>query len=414
MKLAIPTAVLTMALGLTACSSNSSGSGPEESTPREGISTPADNRPTPTKSEIVVGTLAAASGFGGGSISGNLDVADAWAKWVNDNGGINGHPVRVVTLDTQANPTRALSLATQMIQKQKIVASIASFDGPTEPIWVKAFADAKIPMIGSFINDEFPDGSPYWYPLTTGGNVGKSLGIYVQGKLGATKVGALVCQESSSCAEAGEAYAAEADRLGLSWAGTIQIAASAPNYYAACVSMKEKNPDVLVLGLSAEVGRRVAEDCAKQGFHPAIGLYSNTVHGPDLRPVAATGVKYQGYLIGFPWWTDNPAAQDYKDVMAQYGKDHKYVEQPLQSAAWTAFELFRKQMTEVEADTVTSQDVVTAMQKVKDEDLGGLLPEKVTFSATHPGKLLRCGWTFQLESATWSGGDRICLDEAGS
>lgn len=361
------------------------------------------------KSTILIGQIVGASGFNADSQGPSIDVAQAWAKWVNSSGGINGHPVEVISLDTKATATVGASDAAQLISK-KVVAVAGSNDGLTEASWTPALAEAKIPVIGTYISNPFGTGSnPYWFPLTTGGSVGQSLAVDVAKEQGATKFGSVLCQEATGCQTAGKIFEAEADKIGLASGGYVQVAASAPNYNAACLTLKEKGVDFVQLGLSAEVAHRVVDDCLKQGFKPTYGVYGSPVNGADLVPLSKEGVTIAGFTSGFPWFSDLAGAKQYRDVMTQLGKNHTYPINGNQPNTWASLELVRKVLTTVSAANPTSADVYEALLNVKDEDLGGLLPEKVTFSADKPNALLNCAWSFKLVDGNFTGGKSVCV-----
>lgn len=396
-----------IAATVTACSS--SGAGDSETEPGGGTS--ASNL---TKSPIVIGQIVGATGFNSESQAPSIDTAQAWAKWVNDNGGIQGHPIEVVSIDDKSTATTAATSASQLISK-KVVAVVGSVDGLTEPAWAPSLAAAKIPIIGFFVSDPFDGkGNPYWFPTTILGADQQALAVDAAKKFGATKFAAVVCQESTGCQTAGQVFATEAAHISLSNAGFVQVSASAPNYNAACLTLKEKGADYLQLGLSAEVARRVVADCTTQGFKPkSYGLYAGPVNGPDIVPLSKNGTTFSGFIGSFPWWSKLPAAQQYRDVMTEYTSKHSWTENPNQTSTWSALELFRKAMA-APPENVTAQDVLTAMNQIHDEDLDGLLAQKVSYSASTPTVPPTCAFTFQLTGGEFQGGDTICLAKQDS
>jgi branched-chain amino acid transport system substrate-binding protein len=60
----------------------------------------------------------------------NVDIAKAWEAWVNnDQGGINGHPVRIIQGDTRDDPAAATTVANKMINEDKVIAEVGGGDG---------------------------------------------------------------------------------------------------------------------------------------------------------------------------------------------------------------------------------------------------------------------------------------------
>jgi branched-chain amino acid transport system substrate-binding protein len=213
-----------------------------------------------------------------------------------------------------------------------------------------------------------------------------------------------LCSESPNCANANKVWSAEAARVGLDYGGYVQVAAAAPDYTAACLSLMQRGVDWVDLGLFPQVAVRVVADCAQQGYHPH---YMGTGAGVDsqLIPASQAGMTYTGIMQGFPWWLTTPAVQQYQQVMATYSDEKKVNPNPTTSATWEALELFRKAMAHA-GDSPTSQDVMTAMDSLKNETLGGLLPQPTTFTAGAISTPMKCGWVITLENGTFKGGDK--------
>jgi len=72
------------AMALAACGSSSGSAGSESSASGK-----------PTGEEIRIGTVGGYSGPNAANVAGSKETIEAWAKWVNDNGGLAGHPVKV-------------------------------------------------------------------------------------------------------------------------------------------------------------------------------------------------------------------------------------------------------------------------------------------------------------------------------
>src|SRR6476646_3726023 len=53
-------------------------------------------------------------------------VADAYFKCVNDNGGINGHPISYTLYNEQLNPAQEASLARKLVESDKVVGIVGN------------------------------------------------------------------------------------------------------------------------------------------------------------------------------------------------------------------------------------------------------------------------------------------------
>ena len=53
-------------------------------------------------------------------------IADAYFKCVNDNGGINGRPIKYILYNEQLNPTQQASLAKKLVESDKVVGIVGN------------------------------------------------------------------------------------------------------------------------------------------------------------------------------------------------------------------------------------------------------------------------------------------------
>ena len=80
---------------------------------------------------IKVGVICTCSGGGGFGVvlEPGLRVYKAWASSVNAAGGINGHPVQLITKDDAGNPSKAQAAATELVSAHVVaVADISLLD----------------------------------------------------------------------------------------------------------------------------------------------------------------------------------------------------------------------------------------------------------------------------------------------
>jgi branched-chain amino acid transport system substrate-binding protein len=394
-------ALVAVGVLLTACSS---GGKNDADTATTGATRPA-------KSTIVIGQVVSITGANSAAAAASADVAQAWQKWVNnDLGGINGHPVKVITKDTKGDSATTATTAAAMINDDKIIAQVGGYDTSTDAVWAKAFADANIPVVGGNIINPVARSSPQIFSIVAPAAISSQLMVDAAKAVSAKKFGVALCSELPSCLAAQKVYQGRAQQLGVDFAGIVQVGAADPNYTAACLTLRSKGTDFLTLGLTNAVAVRLVKDCAKQGYKPDYyGAPSGSFDGARLVPISKTGVKFAGAIGGFPWWLDAPAIKQYRDVMAKYGDNHAVTENQGQSITWASFELFRKAMANA-GDNPTAADVTAAMDKISNDDLGGLLPQKLTFTAGQPSKAVQCIWFGLLAEGKFSGGTPHCLD----
>src|SRR5262245_492290 len=78
----------------------------------------------PSETPITVGFICSCTGPLAKSIGRSEEVIQAWAKYTNANGGLNGHPVKVITADDGQNPAQALKAVKKLVEQDKVMAIV--------------------------------------------------------------------------------------------------------------------------------------------------------------------------------------------------------------------------------------------------------------------------------------------------
>lgn len=368
-------ALVVGALALTACGSGSSGGS------GSGSGEPAG---TPVKIGVAVpltGDIAKAS-------EAMVGVTEAWAEWVNANGGIGGHPVQILTEDSKASGQVLLAVMKRFVEDEK-VAAVMMTDSTAEGAVGDYLAQQNVPVIGSAGFDvrlwsKLPNffSSSTTFPSTLAGQAA------VAKSVGASKFGVVVCAEVPACKEAEKVFQPLVEQAGLSYTGLATVASADANYTAACLSLMNQGADFISINLKPAIAVRVMADCRQQGYTGYFGRNSNgfSQASDETVPDTKSGIN----LNGFPWWADAPAAKNFRDVMEKYGEDVDYRDSG-STAAWTSLELFRKAMGNPTGE-ITRQTVLDAYAGVKNETLDGLLPMPITYTGGKPAPKVPCFW----------------------
>jgi branched-chain amino acid transport system substrate-binding protein len=406
------TAVVTLTVACSSSGKSTTGKSVTDSATNSGTSSDTggsdagtgSSATAPTKSTIKIGVETSLTGFVASSYAGVVPTAQAWAKWVNESqGGVNGHPVEIVAKDTKSDAATTLAAATSLTQDSSVLAAIVA-DSQAESVVAKPFDSAKLPVIGgSSVDSSVWGKDPNYY------TTGTVTPFYLDGLLtaakanGAKKVGVLVCAESPVCQQTIGLLSAGAKAAGVGFVGGTAVSASAANYVAPCLSLKNKGADTMVLLLASATFLRFVADCNGQGYTGSYALAAQTVSQKDFSTLK--GFKSVGTIQGFPWWASDAAAQQYRDVTKKYMDSSDYDKQVWGTSSatnvWASLELFRKAMANAPANP-TRADVATAYDAVKDETLDGLLPQPLSYSAGQPGPAPNCYWQYKYEDGKFT------------
>jgi branched-chain amino acid transport system substrate-binding protein len=260
--------VAAVALLISACSSSSSkGSSSTSAGGGSAASSSGSSAAAPTGAAFKVGLICqCTSGLLGGQPD-PIAVIHAWESFTNANGGINGHPVDVVTQSEPGNPGVALNDVKDLVG-QGIIALI-DYDTANDAAFTSYAESTNIPIFAG------PFGSPAMTLSKNAFSTGVSENyladeiILAVKKAGASKLAILYCAEEAVCAyEVDPLKAAAAKYGGVDVVFSASVLQAAPNYTAQCLEAKQKGADAMFIADGAGPTLAVAASCAQQGYTP--------------------------------------------------------------------------------------------------------------------------------------------------
>jgi branched-chain amino acid transport system substrate-binding protein len=365
--------------------------------------------PAPKGTPIVIGSVGHFSGFAGATSKASADAVEAWAKWTNDNGGIKGHPVKVVVKDDHTDPAKALAAVKTMVEQDKVIALVGSHEAGLEAVWEKYAVSKGIPVLGGSSNSAAYENNPLFFPMAQTQANYIAVMTNAAKLAGKKKVGAIACAEVPACQNIFSLVKRAAPKVGVKFSSGIAVSASAPSYTSQCLSMRGKGVDAVITGTSQEVATRFISDCAKQGYKPQF-----LMPGQAFKPDVAENSLHEGaYLANdsFNWFADDPAAKQFRETMSVYSP-----ESPLNSSAtagWASAVMFGKSLAKATAAAPTSADVIEGiLARPANDTLDGLIPP-TTFRKDKPATVTACGWYAQIKDGKLTaphGNKAICLD----
>jgi branched-chain amino acid transport system substrate-binding protein len=252
--------VAMLALAIAGCSSSSSSSSSQQS---GGTSASGS---TPTGAPFKIGYLCLCTNIGASSVPEGLGAFTAWVKWTNAHGGINGHPVQLVTGSEPGNPGVALSAAKKLASEG--IVALAENDADDDAAWASYIQSTGIPVFntthGSLALAAIPNAfSPLTSLLYTPAEIAAAAK-----KAGASKLAVFYCAEFAACKQTTPAVKMAAQGAGVQVPFSTSVLSTAPNYTAQCLAAQGAGADgVYVAGLS-ETALRIAASCAQQGYKP--------------------------------------------------------------------------------------------------------------------------------------------------
>jgi branched-chain amino acid transport system substrate-binding protein len=361
-------------------------------------------------STIQLGMIADVAGIHSSSFQGALTVAPAWEKWVNtEMGGIGGHPVQVNVLDDKEDPATGLADAKDLVESKHVIAIVGEVS-VTTPAWADYVLQKKVPVIGGTADYAPNWTNPMFFPLTVNGLTANFTVGDLAKKVGATKAGLVYCAEVAQCKALAGLIEPGLTRNNIQFVGGFAISATAPSYTSQCLQLHSAGADLVEVASSVPTFGRMVQDCKRQGFTPK---WLTTPGAEQVSFSSKLPGDVVGYAGNFPYWADFPAVAQYRDIMGKYAKSEAWQAED-GSQAWTSLEMLRQKVLPHPSANPTSADVLAGLYALHDENLGGLMANKVTFTEgkpVSPGWL--CAWAAQWKDGkplpvTLSASDTVC------
>lgn len=372
----------------------------------------------PTGTPILIGSLIEDSGpvVSNAGDQAKL-VSSVWLKYVNNHGGINGHPVQLIIDDDGGSASVAAQDVQDMINRG--VVAMVAIQSPLRN-FLTSLAQANVPIIGGELSASYYETIPNDFVV---GAVGSRVGVVsdlTAAKLeGAKSVGVMVCAEVAACAQAADPFKAVAPTLGLKFGGVQTVSASAPDYSAQCLAMKQAGVDTVDLFLAGPTAVRVAGNCATQGYNPH---WVDPVADASLPSVPAfNGLVSADYLS--PWFlNDTPGQKLFQQVVGSQISDHSagsklYGEDAV--TQWASYRIF--QLAATTATTggaqLTRASLAAALKAMPQSEttLDGLAgPDDYTLPNTQQGD---CFYIIGINNGQWTtpeGTGYKCIPAASS
>ncbi|PML76102.1 ABC transporter substrate-binding protein [Enterovibrio norvegicus] len=313
-----------------------------------------------------------ASGLGSGVKAGTL----AYFEKINQQGGIHGRQINVISLDDGYEPDRAAKNAKRLIYTDKVFALVSFVGTPTSKAVVPEVNRAKIPYIGPFTGAEFlrnPANKNIFNIRASYFSETKKLVDHFINDLGYKKIAVFI--QDDGYGAAGKAGVQRALRMrGLKIHAEGRYKRNTLDVEQGLNSIMGKKPDaVIMVGAYKACGAFIKMSHDK-GFYPK---FANISFVGTKKLIAELGDAGDGSYISQvmpnPDESTLKIIKDFKADMQSYGVDNPY---------YTQLEGYLNAMIIVDAleqsgQYLTRDRFIGAMEGMKNKDFGGL---KVNFS----------------------------------
>jgi branched-chain amino acid transport system substrate-binding protein len=326
----------------------------------------------------VFGNIASYSGLFGAVEGGIKYALSAWVAMQNARGGLDGHPIKLIIGDDQADPSTGLTVAKRMVENDHILAFVGNANGFGFDQFADYAQSKGVPFIGGAPLTERWYTDPAVFPSTapTAANVEGGLQYFLS--QGATRLGLLYCLEvAKMCGAFNEA--AMKSPVGKHIVIDEEVSVVAPSYTSQCLRLQAAKIDAVFALLDTAAAARMTQNCATQGYRPKfmiLGLDAT----PDFPKVEALqGTYLPGATVPL---TENqiPAVAEYHAAMAKYAPGVS--DGGAAGLGWADGLVLGRAGVHL-PDNPTADDLKANLWKMKSDDLGGFTTP-LTFTKGKP------------------------------
>jgi branched-chain amino acid transport system substrate-binding protein len=364
-------------------------------------------------SPIIIGSIGTLSGPAGDTIRRTYEGVQVWTAAMKAKGGLDGHPVKQIVLDDAGDPARYKAGLRQLVETEKVVAFVGNPDALTGYSGVDYIKQKGVPYIGGDGGGDWFYSTPFHFPQ---GPVGATLAeaevrdaAAFGKKLGKKKFGTIACTEADICRALDKVWNEKAAQYGLEPVYRGRTSLVQPDFTAECLAAQRQGVELLEVGLDSNSVGRLANSCARQGFHPIFGYPAGIARDPQQGDPNLEGAR--STLPTFSWiQNDSPASREYQDAMQRFGKG---LGPPTagHSGGWTAAKVFEQGVRNGgTAGPVTVASVLAGLYMFKNETLGGLTGP-LTFTAGQTAPRTLCTSQVAIKDHKWlliDGGKFVC------
>ena len=373
-RLSACTLAVVATVGLAACgSSGSSGT----STTSGGSGGGAQSAPQGTP--ITVGSLAPVNTSSGQSYPGIFATLHAWAATVNKSGGLNGHPVRVWTCNTNYTPTQELACGRQAVSAgvDVIVGDNNEFENQA---YASLLSDARIPDVENTGPQANGFSGSLTFPLTwQQGTFVPCVSQAMATAAGGKKVVAVENLPSALWSSAGPLFQYASKALGTQWLTPIKAAVSTTDWSSAVAQAQQSGANtvvMLLLGAAPQAFVRASSAagahfkiCTALGLSGAGGFFnvgsegSNVFLGADAVPTSSKTPGMKAFVAAMN-------AEHARGDAAASLSPKTLQDESLET--WVGLAAVKQAVDSIKGP-ITKQAIATALKTTK-FDFGGMIP----------------------------------------
>jgi branched-chain amino acid transport system substrate-binding protein len=287
----------------------------------------AANAPGVTDTEIKIGQTMPYSGPASAwGVIGRAELA--YFKMINDQGGVNGRKINLISLDDAYSPSNTVEQTRRLIEQERVAFIFGSLGGYTNLAVRQYLNDNKIPHVFLAVAADIV-GDPEHYPWTIGANPAISSEVHIYAKyILATKPNAKIGVLYQHDGVFRIFVAAMREGLGAANAalivGEASYELSEPTVDSQIISLQASGADTLIIGANPKAAAQAIRKAYDLGWSPDRFLFNGSSGiVTTLKPAGlekSKGVITAGYVKhpNDPRWKNDPGMKEWEAFAAKY------------------------------------------------------------------------------------------------
>lgn len=226
--------------------------------------------------------------------------ADAYFKYVNDNGGVNGRQIKYIALNDDYDPQKAVAGVRQLVERDQAVGIVSSLGTSTGLAVLPYLTSKKIPYVAPLSGDPRLLGKdpsqPVYGVAPTGIAMGGSLGDYAVQQMGAKRVAAFY-QNDAYGTDGRDGFRQRATAAGAEYVADAPYELSSTDYSAQIRALRDAKPDVVALYALPSTAGNFLKQAKQQGWTDVKFVADNPMTDPIMTGLA--GDALDGLVCNF-------------------------------------------------------------------------------------------------------------------
>ena len=277
--------------------------------------------PGVTKDKVILGSfLPLQSGLAAGATQ-MKEGCDAYFKYVNDSGGVNGRKIEWIVENDSYNPQQTVAVVKKLVDRDGVFAIVSTLGTVTNLAVLPFLAQRGVPIInpaGGHMLLNKPTDKNVFGILPLSSEIGESMTEFAVTKLGAKRV-AIFFQNDQFGKDQRDGAVEALKNHNLQSVAEASYVPSDVDVSAQVVALKQANPDAVILGIIPKHAALFVKEAQRLGWKPKI-VGHNTVADPvvlDLAGAEALEGVYVNLMTAVDSM-DTPAVKNANKILAKY------------------------------------------------------------------------------------------------